>query len=125
MKTTPYERRFGDDCRSSWSRLLRPRINLGRNLGGVCDVYWAEIKTIKERKHIMKKNQFEGIDFAKNAENAETWLAAKVRLEEIRQSICERNVSYGELAELESLADYIESGDVQLLEWAGVPEFRD
>jgi hypothetical protein len=82
-------------------------------------------KTIKERKHIMKKNPFEGIDFAKNAENAETWLAAKVRLEEIRQSICERNVSYGELAELESLADYIESGDVQLLEWAGVPEFRD
>ena len=57
MKTTPYERRFGDDCRSSWSRLLRPRINLGRDLGGVCDVYWAEIKTIKERKHIMKKNE--------------------------------------------------------------------
>ena len=55
----------------------------------------------------MKKNPFEGINFAKNAENAETWLAAKVRLEEIRQSICERNVSYGELAELESLADYI------------------
>jgi hypothetical protein len=70
------------------------------------------------------KNPFEGIDFAKNAENAETWLAAKVRLEEIRQSMCESSF-HGELAELESLADYIESGDVQLLEWAEVLEFTE
>ena len=69
-------------------------------------------------------NPFEGIDFAKNAENAETWLAAKVRLNEIRKSINAENVSWGELAELASLAEYIEPGDVQLLEWAGVPEFN-
>lgn len=69
-------------------------------------------------------NPFEGIDFAKNAENAETWLAAKVRLNEIRESINAENVSWGELAELASLAEYIEPGDVQLLEWAGVPEFN-
>ena len=69
-------------------------------------------------------NSFEGIDFAKNAENAETWLAAKVRLNEIRESINAENVSWGELAELASLAEYIEPGDVQLLEWAGVPEFN-
>ncbi|NBW19463.1 MAG: hypothetical protein EBR82_66960 [Caulobacteraceae bacterium] len=70
------------------------------------------------------KNPFAGIDFAKNAENAETWLAAKVRLNEIRKSINAENVSWGELAELASLAEYIEPGDVQLLEWAGVPEFN-
>jgi len=69
-------------------------------------------------------NPFEGIDFAKNAENAETWLAAKVRLNEIRESINAENVSWSELAELASLAEYIEPGDVQLLEWAGVPEFK-
>jgi len=69
-------------------------------------------------------NPFEGIDFAKNAENAETWLAAKVRLNEIRESINAENVSWSELAELASLAEYIEPKDVQLLEWAGVPEFK-
>ena len=69
-------------------------------------------------------NPFEGIDFAKNAENAETWLAAKVRLNEIRESINAENVFWSELAELASLAEYIEPGDVQLLEWAGVPEFK-
>ena len=49
-------------------------------------------------------------------------IEAKVRLEEIRKSIDSECVSYGELAELASLAEYIESGDVRLLEWAGVPE---
>lgn len=48
---------------------------------------------------------------------------AKKRLEEIRKSIIAENVSYGELAELQSLRGYIEEGDVQLLEVAGVPEF--
>ncbi len=31
----------------------------------------------------------------------------------------------GELHELQGLAEHIEPGDVQLLEWAGVPEFPD
>ena len=44
------------------------------------------------------------------------------RLEEIRQAIREENVSMGELVELQSLAKYIEEGDVELLEWAGVNE---
>ncbi len=30
-----------------------------------------------------------------------------------------------ELHELQTMADHIDSGDVQLLEWAGVPEFPD
>jgi len=54
-KITPYERRFGDDRRNTRSRLLRPRINLGRDLGCVCDVYRAEIKTIKERKRMKSR----------------------------------------------------------------------
>jgi len=47
----------------------------------------------------------------------------KKRLEEIRLAIREENVSIGELIELQSLAQYIEEGDVELLEWAGISEF--
>ena len=47
---------------------------------------------------------------------------AKKRLEEIRESLRAENVSYGELSELACLVDYIEVGDVELLEAAGVPE---
>jgi hypothetical protein len=46
----------------------------------------------------------------------------KKRLEEIRKSIIAENISTGEIVELQSLAKYIDKGDVQLLEWAGVPE---
>lgn len=46
----------------------------------------------------------------------------KQRLEEIKQAIIEENVSIGELIELQSLAQYIEEGDVELLEWAGINE---
>ena len=49
--------------------------------------------------------------------------AKKERLEEIRESIQEEEVSYGELVELQDLTEYIEDGDVELLEAAGVPEF--
>jgi len=44
------------------------------------------------------------------------------KLADIRQSIIDENISYGEIAELESLKEHIEPGDVQLLQWAGVPE---
>lgn len=47
------------------------------------------------------------------------------RLEYLRSEIRAERISYGEIAELESLADHIEPGDVELLEWAGVPEFPD
>jgi hypothetical protein len=48
--------------------------------------------------------------------------AARTRLEEIRAAIDAESVSYGELADLEELSHYIEPGDVQLAEWAGIPE---
>jgi len=49
----------------------------------------------------------------------------KERLEYLRKQIINESMSYLELAELQSLAEYIEPGDVQLLEWAGVPEFPE
>lgn len=49
-------------------------------------------------------------------------LEIKERLEYLRQELREERISYGELAELESLAVHIDKGDVELLEAAGVPE---
>lgn len=45
------------------------------------------------------------------------------RLEYLRGEIRAERISWGELIELQSLAEHIEPGDVELLEWAGVPEF--
>ena len=47
---------------------------------------------------------------------------AKDRLGYLRKQIREECISYEEVAELQSLKDYIEPDDVELLEWAGVPE---
>jgi hypothetical protein len=47
---------------------------------------------------------------------------AKKRLEEIRKELRKESLSYGEIAELESLKKYIDKNDVELLEAAGVPE---
>lgn len=46
----------------------------------------------------------------------------KKRLEELRGELRSERISYGELAELQSLKEHIDSGDVELLEAAGVPE---
>jgi hypothetical protein len=50
------------------------------------------------------------------------YLRIALRLEELRLAIREESISYGEIAELESLSDHIKAGDVELLEWAGVTE---
>jgi hypothetical protein len=47
---------------------------------------------------------------------------AKPRLEYLREQLEKECISYSEMAELQSLAEYIEPGDVDLLEWAGVEE---
>jgi len=47
----------------------------------------------------------------------------KERLEYLRNQLQAENISYGELIELQSLAQHIEPGDVELLQAAGVPEF--
>ena len=48
----------------------------------------------------------------------------KRRLEYLRKEIENERISYGEISELQDLADYIDPDDVLLLEWAGVPEKR-
>lgn len=47
---------------------------------------------------------------------------AKRRLDYLRGEIQAERISYGEISELESLADYIDDDDVELLRWANVPE---
>lgn len=49
----------------------------------------------------------------------------KKRLEYLRKELRAERISYGELCELESLAEHIVPGDVELLEAAGVPEFEE
>ena len=44
------------------------------------------------------------------------------RLEYLRQALRDECISYGELTELQSLAEHIAPNDVELLEAAGVPE---
>lgn len=48
--------------------------------------------------------------------------APVLRLEYLRQELRAERISYGELAELQSLSDYIQAGDVELAEAAGIPE---
>ena len=45
------------------------------------------------------------------------------RLEYLRAELRAERISWSELAELQSLAEYIDPTDVELLEAAGVPEF--
>jgi hypothetical protein len=46
----------------------------------------------------------------------------KKRLEYLRTELRSERISYGELIELQSLAEHIEDNGVELLEAAGVPE---
>lgn len=46
----------------------------------------------------------------------------ETRLEYLRGQIEAEKISYGELIELQGLAEHIDRGDVLLLQWAGVPE---
>lgn len=47
------------------------------------------------------------------------------RIECLRGEIRKECISYGEIAELQDLAEYITDDDVELREWAGIPEFPD
>ena len=52
-------------------------------------------------------------------------LKIKKRLEELKNAIQGEGISYGEIVELQSLAEYIDPSDTLLLEWAGVKEFNE
>lgn len=58
----------------------------------------------------------------KNNLKMEATKEIKQRLEQLRQELRNECISYSELIELQSLVEYIEPGDVELLEAAGVPE---
>lgn len=57
--------------------------------------------------------------------NAIINLEVKNRLEELRKTLREESISTAELCELQSLSEYIDKGDVELLEAAGLPEFDE
>lgn len=57
------------------------------------------------------------------AEQWEEELAWRTRrLEELRTALRNENISYGELLELQDLAPFIQPGDVELAEAAGIAE---
>jgi len=58
----------------------------------------------------------------KVALNKEKHATIKSRLEYLRGEIRAERLSYGEISELHSLVPFIDKNDVELLEWAGVPE---
>ena len=57
--------------------------------------------------------------------DAATKVAPLDRLEYLRGELRAERISYGELAELQGLAEFIGEGDVELLEAAGVPEWSE
>lgn len=59
---------------------------------------------------------------ADSMENLTDVITIKNKLECLRRELRAERISYGELAELQELAKYIRSDDVELLEAAGVPE---
>jgi hypothetical protein len=96
------------------------------------------MRTFKQQmiKLIGRVSYLQAVDYAKKLtdeervelETAEKQLAAlekNPRLEYLRKELRAGKLSYLELCELQSLAPYIEPGDVELLEWAGVPEFEE
>lgn len=77
----------------------------------------------------MKENPFLKVNWRskdRTEKLSERWIEARMRLQEIRQSINSESISYGELTELAGLAKqgYVDKDDAQLLEWAGVPESK-
>jgi len=74
-----------------------------------------EEKTWKARGYIV--NDKTGL-----LEKFATKTGIEERLEYLRGEINAERISYAEIAELQSLKEYIDPSDTQLLEWAGVDE---
>ena len=55
----------------------------------------------------------------------DTMTPTQVRLEYLRGEIRAEQISMGELIELQGMANLIDRDDIELLEWAGVPEFPE
>lgn len=105
----------------------------GENLGGA---------GVKERKALHWKHRRDNLRmFAQDARREIALLTdgrgqprflqaieridARVRLEYLRGELRAERISYGELAELQSLASHIPADDLELREAAGLPEHDD
>lgn len=44
------------------------------------------------------------------------------RLEYLREQIRQENISYGEIIELQSLAEFVPESDIELMEWIKLEE---
>jgi hypothetical protein len=84
----------------------------GAPVGSDCTtIQWRQIRTGREQG-----------DYARGPHRERTERAVHERLEALRVEIRAERISYGEIAELQGLAEYIPAHDTELLEWAGVPE---
>lgn len=86
-----------------------------------CPVRLAGVNAASRAADAVAEVQVMGSSFKSLAERLAS-AEHRRRLEYLRGEIEAERISYSEIAELQSLAQYIEPGDVLLLEWAGVPE---
>ena len=91
------------------------------------DDLWADFQKHPDEAHVflslLRLKRFFGLS---KAEPDDSQIAAllnkKARLDYLRRELRAERISYDGIAELQSLAAYIPSDDVELLEAAGVPE---
>lgn len=74
---------------------------------------------------LSKDDFLESYSYLSEKDYNDTLKQIKNRLRYLKRKIMDEIISYGELAELQDLIPYIEPGDVELLEAAGVPEFKN
>lgn len=77
------------------------------------NIEWAILYFKPNRQHKLKKNNLFKTTIKKEV---------KKRLEYLRKELKAERISYGELAELQSLSKYIDNSDTELLETAGIQE---
>jgi len=113
-------------------------ITLKNDVHGLGSMGLKKIKEGEDVKFLEKLNngetliEYEGFKYMVDLENkmakggsVKPTIKIKRRLEQIRKSIQNENVSYGELAELQSLSQYIDPNDIELKQAAGIPEFDE
>jgi hypothetical protein len=72
--------------------------------------------------HVLTFENPRGNRFSIDWRNVSSCVSVMERLEYLRGEIDAERISQEEIAELQGLAEFIEPGDVTLLQWAGVPE---
>ena len=100
-------------------------VNIYDETGREVDYFsFSQGRNIEDIESLIESHISEsGIDSEASKKNSEmSSEKIKDRLEYLRGEIEAERISYGEILELQSLADYIEPGDVLLSEWAGIPE---